>query len=323
MSDRQAVSKSLLTAACTVCFLVPIDAFAQNFKVPIRVVVPYAAGGGADALARILAPGLSKELGTPVIVDNKPGAGGQIGTQLMVGAPVDGSLLLLTPDPPITSLPLTVPTIKYDPFGDFRPLGQTARTPWTLNIPPNAAYKDFKEYAAAMRKDPLLRSYGVPLTGGAMSMIGEAIGKHIGAEMTIVPFNGSAPVIQNVMGGQLPSGVTGMPEAMSVTRSGKARVIAVTGLDRTPLLPDVPTFKELGVTGVEFYTFVGFFAPKGFPTPMAQEFNAALRKSLADPAVLEKIAGLGLAPASTTLDEATQEVETLTKFWRAALAPKK
>ena len=141
--------------------------------------------------------------------------------------------------------------------------------------------------------------------------------------MVTVPYAGSAPVIQNVMGGQVPAGVTGMPEAMTVQRSGKARVIAVTGVERTPLLPDTPTFKELGVPGLEFCTFVGVFAPKGFPPAMAQEFNAALRKTLADPAVLEKIQGLGLSPAPTTLEEADKELNDLTRFWKQALAPKR
>lgn len=311
---------TLLLAACA---LAPLAAGAQNFKAPIRVIVPYAPGGGADALARMVAPGLSRELGQTVLIDNKPGAGGQIGTQLLLNAPADGSVLLLTPDAPLTNLPLTVPGIRYNPLADFVPLGQTARTPWTLNIPANTPYRDFKGYAEALKREPLLRAYGVPLTGSAMEMIGEAIGKHIGAAMTVVPYSGSAPVIQNVMGGQVPAGVTGMPEAMSVSRSGKARVIAVTGLERTPLLPDTPTFKELGVGGLEFYTFVGFFGPRGLPAPLAKEFNAALRKALADPAVLEKIATLGLTPAPTTLDEASTEVHTLVKFWRDALAPKR
>jgi tripartite-type tricarboxylate transporter receptor subunit TctC len=138
-----------------------------------------------------------------------------------------------------------------------------------------------------------------------------------------VPFSGSAPVIQNVMGGQLPAGVTGMPEAMAVHRSGKARVIAVSGATRSALLPDVPTFKELGIDGLEFHTFLGFFAPKGLPAPMAQEFNAALRKTLADLAVLDQIRQLSMQPAPTTLEEAGREVEEVMRFWKAALASRR
>jgi tripartite-type tricarboxylate transporter receptor subunit TctC len=312
--------KLSITFAAALCLLAPGLAFAQNFKAPIRLIVPYAAGGGADALARFVAPGLQKELGQTVIVENKPGAGGQIGTQFVPGAAADGTVLLLTPDPPLTSLPFTSPNVKYDAATDFAPLGQVARTPWTLNIPATAPYKDFNGYAEALKREKGLRSYGVPLTGGAMELIGTAIGKQVGGDMVIVPFNGSAPVIQNVIGAQIPAGITGMPEAMAVQKSGKARVVAVTGAERTPLLPDVPTFKELGVPGLEFYTFVGVFAPKGFPPAMAQEFNLALRKTLADPAVVQKIQGLGMSVASTTVDEATRETHVLIDFWKKALA---
>jgi tripartite-type tricarboxylate transporter receptor subunit TctC len=314
--------KLFVGAACTACLFAPGLAAAQNFKAPIHIVVPYAAGGGSDALARFVAPGLSKELGQTIIIENKVGAGGQIGAQLVQAAPADGTVLMVTPDPALTSLPFTSPNVKYDPINDFRPLGQIARTAWAFSIPATAPYKDFKEYSAALRREPTLRAYGVPLAGGAMDLIGQAIGKYIGSEMVTIPFSGSAPVIQNVMAGQVPAGITGMPEAMAVSRSGKARVIAVSGVERTPLMPDTPTFKELGLPGLEFYTFVGVFAPKGFPAAMAQEFNIALRKTLADPAVLEKIQALGLSPAPTTIDEATRELETLTRFWKQALLSK-
>jgi tripartite-type tricarboxylate transporter receptor subunit TctC len=121
------------------------------------------------------------------------------------------------------------------------------------------------------------------------------------------------------MGGQIPSGITGMPEAMAVHRSGKARIVAVSGAARSPLLPQVPTFRELGIEGLEFHTFMGFFAPKGLPAPMVQAFNAALRKSLADPAVVEQIRQMSLQPAPTTVDEARIEVEQTERFWKTAL----
>lgn len=292
----------------------------SSFKAPIRIIVPYAAGGGADSAARIVGPGLSKELGQPVVIENRPGASGQIGTQLVQTSAPDGQNILLGVDHSLIIVPLTQPNVKYD-ASDFVPLGQAIRTYWTLLVPPNAPYKDFKEYIAANKKDPLLRSYGVPLTGGAPGTVGNAIGKYAGVAMTEVPYQGSAPVLQNVMGGQVPAGVTGMPEAATSHKSGKAKVIAVTGAARTPLLPDVPTFKELGADGLEFYTFVGFFAPKGFPPQMAQEFNAALRKTLADPAVQEKITALGLQPAPQTLEEAQKEVSDIARFWKTTLPP--
>jgi tripartite-type tricarboxylate transporter receptor subunit TctC len=159
----------------------------------------------------------------------------------------------------------------------------------------------------------------VPFTGGAPTLIGEALGRHWSVAMEAIPFSGSGPVIQNVMAGQVPAGITGMPEAMAVHRSGKARVVAVSGAQRSALLPDVPTFKELGIDGLEFHTFLGFFGPKNLPKEMAQEFNAALRKVLAEPAVLDKLGSMSLQPAPTTLAEARAEVAAMERFWKKAL----
>lgn len=303
--------------------LLPIPGLAQTFKAPIKVVVPYAAGGGTDVLARLLAQGLSRELGQPVIVENKAGASGQIGTQYVQAAVPNGTTVLFTVDHSLITVPLTMPTARYDAVSDFTALGQAARSLWTLSIPASASYKDFAGFAAAAKAEAPLRSFGVPFTGGAPTLIGEALGRQWGLPMEAVPYSGSGPVMQNVMAAQVSAGITGMPEAIAVHRSGKARVIAVSGAARTPLLPDVPTFKELGIAGLEFYTFLGFFAPKNLPKAMAQEFNNALRKVLAEPAVLEKLNGMSLQPAPTTLSEADEEVASLERFWQKALGAKR
>lgn len=306
-----------------VCSLLPATGAAQTFKMPIKIVVPYAAGGGTDVLARLLGQGLSRELGQPVIVENKAGASGQIGTQFVQAAAPNGATLLFTVDHSLITVPLTMPSAKYDAEADFTALGQAARSVWTLSIPASGAYKDFAGFAAAAKADASLRLFGVPFTGGAPTLIGEALGRHWGVPMEAIPFSGSAPVIMNVIAAQAPAGITGMPEAMAVHRSGKARVIAVSGTARTPLLPDVPTFKELGIAGLEFHTFLGFFAPKQLPEEMAQEFNAALRRVLADPAVLDKVGSMSLQPTPTTLAEARGEVAAMARFWKQALDAKR
>lgn len=317
------MNKRAFVAAMALAGLLPLPAAAQSFKMPIRIVVPYAAGGGTDVLARLLGQGLSKELGQPVIVENKAGASGQIGTQFVQAAAPNGATLLFTVDHSLITVPLTQPTAKYDAMEDFTALGQAARSVWTLSIPASSSYKDFAGFAAAVKADASLRAFGVPFTGGAPTLIGEALGRHWGVPMAAIPFSGSGPVIQNVMAAQVPAGITGMPEAMAVHRSGKARVIAVSGAQRSALLPDVQTFRELGIAGLEFHTFLGFFAPKNLPKEMAQEFNAALRKVLADPAVLEKLNGMSLQPAPTTLAEASEEVAEMRRFWKQALDAKR
>jgi len=188
-----------------------------------------------------------------------------------------------------------------------------------LSVPMDVPYTAFDGYLQALRREPLLRAYGVPLAGGAAKMIGDAIGKHIGVDMVQVPFPGSAPVLQNVMANQIPAGITGMPEAVNAHRAGRARVIAVAGPQRSVLIPAVPTLQELGIAGLEFQTVLGYFAPKGLPQALAEEFNAALRKTLADAQIQERILQLGLSPASTTLDEASREIAEMARFWREAL----
>ncbi|AEB83899.1 tripartite tricarboxylate transporter substrate-binding protein [Alicycliphilus denitrificans] len=313
------MNKRAFAAALALAGLLPLAATAQSFRQPIKVIVPYAAGGGTDVLARLLGQGLSKELGQPVIIENKAGASGQIGTQFVQAAAPNGATLLFTVDHSLITVPLTTPSAKYDAEADFTALGQAARSVWTLSIPATAPYKDFAGFAAAAKAEAPLRSFGVPFTGGAPTLIGEALGRHWSVAMEAIPFSGSGPVIQNVMAGQVPAGITGMPEAMAVHRSGKARVVAVSGAQRSALLPDVPTFKELGIDGLEFHTFLGFFGPKNLPKEMAQEFNAALRKVLAEPAVLDKLGSMSLQPAPTTLAEARAEVAAMERFWKKAL----
>ncbi|RKJ95101.1 tripartite tricarboxylate transporter substrate-binding protein [Alicycliphilus denitrificans] len=313
------MNKRAFAAALALAGLLPLAATAQSFKQPIKVVVPYAAGGGTDVLARLLGQGLSKELGQPVIIENKAGASGQIGTQFVQAAAPNGATLLFTVDHSLITVPLTTPSARYDAEADFTALGQAARSVWTLSIPATAPYKDFAGFAAAAKAEAPLRSFGVPFTGGAPTLIGEALGRHWSVAMEAIPFSGSGPVIQNVMAGQVPAGITGMPEAMAVHRSGKARVVAVSGAQRSALLPDVPTFKELGIDGLEFHTFLGFFGPKNLPKEMAQEFNAALRKVLAEPAVLDKLGSMSLQPAPTTLAEARAEVAAMERSWKKAL----
>ncbi|ADV00672.1 tripartite tricarboxylate transporter substrate-binding protein [Alicycliphilus denitrificans] len=313
------MNKRAFAAALALAGLLPLAATAQSFRQPIKVIVPYAAGGGTDVLARLLGQGLSKELGQPVIIENKAGASGQIGTQFVQAAAPNGATLLFTVDHSLITVPLTTPSAKYDAEADFTALGQAARSVWTLSIPATAPYKDFAGFAAAAKAEAPLRSFGVPFTGGAPTLIGEALGRHWSVAMEAIPFSGSGPVIQNVMAGQVPAGITGMPEAMAVHRSGKARVVAVSGAQRSALLPDVPTFKELGIDGLELHTFLGFFGPKNLPKEMAQEFNAALRKVLAEPAVLDKLGSMSLQPAPTTLAEARAEVAAMERFWKKAL----
>lgn len=310
-------------AGALAAMLLTTGAWASDFRAPIRFVVPAAAGGATDVVARLLAPRIAQELGQTVIVDNKPGASGQIAAQYVQGAPADGSVLLFSPDHGMIVVPLTTPAARYDVFKDFIALGQAFRFGWAFSVSATGPVKDLNGLLDGVRQDPALRSYGVPLPGGVPELIGEALGRRAGVAMTAVPFNGAAPMLPLLIGGQVPAGVTGVPEAIQMHKTGKARILAIAGNQRSSLVPDVPTFRELGMPEVTVRTFFGFFAPRGLPGPMAEQFNAALRKALDEPAVQHKLADMSLEAAPTTLAEAAAEVATAHQFWKTALAAKK
>lgn len=291
---------------------------AQDAKRPIKIVVPFAAGGATDAVARHVAPKLAKELGTQVIVENKPGASGQLGTSYVKSAAADGSTYLLALDHSVVVVPLITPTAGYDAMRDFVAAGQVARFQWTFAVPASSPASSLGEFAEVVRKDPAQGNYGVPLQGGVPDIIGAAISRKAGVKMQAVPFGGSAQLMPQLIGGQLASGVTGEPEGLQMLKTGKARILAISGGRRSSYLPNVPTFEELGYTGVNVNSFNAFFAPKGTPRPMLEKFNRALRIVLRDPEIQQKIAEMSLELAPTDLEQAATELQNSYKFWNSA-----
>lgn len=314
---RMLVALALSTAVSTA-------AFAAEYTGPVRIVVPFAAGGATDALARLLAPGLAKELGNTVVVENRPGASGQIGTAYVKNAPADGSVYLLALDHSVVIVPLITPTAGYDALRDFTVVGTVARFQWVLSVPTTSPATTLKQFMDVARSDPSKRNYGVPLMGGMPDLIGASVGKQAGATMEAIPFNGSAQMMPQLIGGQLASGVTGSPEAVTMARAKKVRLLAVTGDKRSALLPDVPTFAEGGVPGLNLNSFNAFFAPKNLPAAIADKFNAALRKTLADPDVRKQLSDMSLdLVESSSIPEARSELERTYRFWNTSAGAKR
>ena len=313
------IRRTLLAAVAALTLAAPV--YAQDFKGPIRIVVPFAAGGATDAVARLLAPRLSKELGQQVIVENKPGASGQLGSAAVKASPADGSTFLLALDHSVVIVPLITPTAGYDAMKDFMPVGQVARFQWTFAVPDSSPAKTLADYVEMVRKEPIKGNYGVPLQGGVPDIIGAAISRKANVKMEPIPFGGSAQLMPQLIGGQLASGVTGEPEGVQMLKGGKVRILAISGGKRSGLLPAVPTFEELGFAGVNVNSFNAFFAPKGLPRPLAEKFNAALRTALADPEVKQRIADMSLELAPTDLDQSAAELQKSYDFWhRPAVA---
>lgn len=309
--------------AGAVASLLMAGAAAQDFKSPVKIVIPFAPGGATDALGRLLAPRLSKELSQTVIIDNKPGASGQIGTAAVKAAPPDGSTFLLALDHSVVVVPLITPTAGYDAMKDFVPVGQVARFQWTFAVPMSSPAKTLPEFVEFVRKEPQNGNYGVPLIGGVPDIIGAAIARKASVKMEAIAFGGSAQMMPQLIGGQLASGVTGEPEGVTMSRGGKVRILAISGGKRSTLLPAVPTFEELGFTGVNVNSFNAFFAPKGLPRPLAEKFNAALRTVLSDPEVQARIKDMSLELAPTDLEQSASELAKSYAFWREAATQRK
>lgn len=292
--------------------------FAQDFKNPIKIVVPFGAGGATDVVARLVAPGLSKQLGQPVIVENKPGASGQLGTAFVKSAPADGSTFLLALDHSVVVVPMMTPAANYDAIKDFVAVGQVARFQWTFAVPVNSPAKNLNEFVDLVRKDPALGNYGVPLQGGVPDIIGVALSNKSNIKMESIAFGGSAALMPQLLGGHLAAGVTGEPEGLQMFKGGKVRILAISGGKRSTFLPSVATFEEQGFPGVNVNSFNAFFAPKALPRPMAEKFNAALRATLADKEIQQKIQEMSLEWAPADLDESAREVSKSYEFWRRA-----
>lgn len=315
------MNKKIVTLIAGLCLCGA--SLAQDFKGPIKIVVPFGAGGATDVVARLLAPGLAKQLGQTVIVENKPGASGQLGTAAVKAAPPDGSTFLLALDHSVVVVPLMTPSAGYDALRDFVAVGQVARFQWTFAVPVSSPAKSLNEFVESARKDPTLGNYGVPLQGGVPDIIGASLSRKGGIPMTAVPFGGSATMMPQLVGGHLAAGVTGEPEGLQMSKGGKVRILAISGSKRSTFLPSVPTLEEQGYPGVSVNSFNAFFAPKALPKPLAEKFNAALRTTLADKDVQQKIQEMSLELAPADLQESAQEVGRSYEFWkRAGVVPK-
>ena len=311
-------STVISAAVVATCFSAAV--YAQDFKHPIRLIVPYGAGGSTDVMARQVAPILSKELGQPVIIDNKPGANGQIGTQFVKTAPADGSNFLVTLDHSVVIVPLVTPNVPYS-AKDFQVVGKIGRFQWVFVTPLSGPAKTLPEHIELARRDPNLRNYGVPIVGGVPQIMGEAVATKVGFTLTPVPFAGAAPLMPQLMGGQLSSGIVGVGEALSMSKSGKVRLLGISGNKRSSILPDVPTFEEMGMSGVRLGTIYTVFAPKDLPQPMAEKFNKALRLAIADPKMEQRAQDMSIELESAGLEETQRELGTVADFWQRALKP--
>jgi len=288
---------SALALSLISCAISPL-AQAQTHH-PVRLLVGFPAGGGSDAIARLLADKLKDELGTTVLVDNKPGAGGQLAAQALKSAPADGSTLFLTHDHTVSILPLVVKTPGFDTARDFMPVAGIASFVNALAVSPGTPAKSVAEWAAWVKAGgsgkTAAGAVGVPAPASVPEFLVKVLGEKYQLDLVSAPYRGSAPMMADMMGNQIGAGIASIPDFIELHRQNKLRVVAVLGAARQAALPEVPTLAELGLAGFEEMPFYGFFAPAGTPAAALAPFNAALAKVLAMHEVKERLTAMGLS----------------------------
>lgn len=290
--SRRMGLKALAAATLTVAGMGA--AMADNYpNKPITMVVPFSAGGTTDILARIVGQALGQELGESIIIENKPGAGGNIGAQQAARAKADGYTLFMGTVGTHAINQSLYKKLPYDPITDFAPLSRVANVPNLLVAHPSRPYKTVQEMIDFAKKNPGEVTYGSPGSGASPHVSGALFQSMTGAEITHIPYKGSAPAISDLLGNQIAVMFDNMPSAIQHVRSGKLRPIAVTSSTRSPELPDVPTIAEAGVPGYEAMSWFGLWTVAGTPQPVLDKLHTSLAKVLKDPAVVKKIADQG------------------------------
>lgn len=306
-------SLGLLSASAA---LAAMPALAQ--ATPVRILVGFPPGGSADATARLMAEKMSASLGVPVVVENRPGAGGRIAAQAVKDAAPDGNLLMLVPMAVMVVQPVVFRSIKYDTTKDFTPIGNAATFPLALAAGPATPAKTMAELVAWLKANPNQGNYGSPATGSLPHFLGEMLGQSVGVKLQHVPYQGGAPLMTALLGGQLPIGFDTPLEFAENHRAGKLRILAVSSPQRMAQFPEVPTLRESGIN-IEASAWFGLFGPAGIPAARVDALNAASQAALRQADVVAKLNGLGLAAAPESAAEMARRMAADKARWEPVI----
>ena len=298
----------LLLAACNI-------AVAQEFpSKPIRIVVPWPPSGNVDITARTLAPPFGEALGQQIIVENKAGAGGRIGTEAVVKSPADGYTLLLGSSGTITSGPAVFKQLGFDPLKDLVAIGPIQSVPIVLTVAPRTQANTYREYVElAKRGQVSVASAG---SGSSNHLAIELLMRMADLQLLHVPYKGSGPALTDLLGSQVDSMMDQLTASIGHIREGRIRPLAISSRSRSPLLPGVATLEELGVAGYEASTFTGIFAPAGTPQPVLARLSASLRKAMSGEAVRERYRSMGVEVMDMSQAEFAAYVRADYEKWR-------
>ena len=287
---------------------------------PIKLLVGFPAGAGTDAIARTLAEKLKDELGVPVVVENRAGAGGQIAAQALKASPADGHTFFLTHDHSISILPQVVKNPGFNPATDFAPVAGFATFANVLAVSGGTPAKNMDEYLAWVKTQKGGKeTIGVPAPGSIPEFLVKLMSDKYKLDLQAAPYRGSAPMTADMLGNQIGAGIASVPDFIENHKAGKVRIVATIGAKRQPLLPAVPTFTELGFANLDDYPYYGIFAPTGTPQPVIDRFGVALQKVLAMPDVKDKLTTMGLNVGYEPQAAFGQRVKNYTQTWEAII----
>lgn len=281
----------------------------------IRMVVPLAAGGPTDVLARIVAKALSERTGSTIYIENKPGASGLVGTEMVARAPADGATLLLTATHFLIT-PSLFKNLPYDPEKDFSPIGLVAATPNAILVNKSFPAKSIGELLAILKKEPGKYSFGSAGTGSANHLSGELFKQEAGVDVIHVPYKGNGPAMTDLIGGHIPMLFDSLPTVVNAAKSGNVRVLAITGLKRSSMLSDVPTLDESGLKGFNVEASFAIYMPQANNSPLYRKLVRAMQEVNQSAATRERFAELGIEPGELFGDDYAAYVRREIARWK-------
>ncbi len=306
-----------LTLTLCVAWAQPASAQAYPSK-PIKLIAPFAAGGAADTVARILTPKLSEFLGQPIIIENRAGASGAIGSAFVAAAAPDGYTLLMNLGPPHQTVQFFTKGVKYDPVRDFTAISHVATAPQTLVVPASSPIKSVADFVAAAKASPKGLSYATSGAGTSQHLAGLLLASSEKLSLTHVGYRGGAPALTDVVGGQIDAGLLVLSNTLPYIQSGKLRALGVVESHRSKSAPTIPTLAEGGLTGFSVPdTWVGVMGPAGLPAPIVQRINADIQKVLKNPDVRAQLQQAGYDPVEASPEEFAKLLTDSTQVYKA------
>ena len=301
------------TALAAAASLMPL-AHAQADKT-LKVLVGFPPGGSIDIVSRVLAEKMKDDLKVNIVIENRAGAGGRVAADLLKASPADGSVVMITPIVVPVLAPLVFSKLNYNPATDFAPVGHVCNFNFALSVPASLPVKNVAEFVTWLKANPQKANFGSPAPGSLPHFFGEMLSRDAKADMVHVPFAGGSALMNALMGGQVSAGIDVLLEALEANKSGKVRILAISGDKRSAVLPDVPTFKESGFPNIVASGWFAMYAPAKTPAASIEAINRALNKALTHPEVLDRFGKLALEAGGGSAADLTKLEQASTARW--------